>query len=284
VLEKHPTLRLCLAHFGAEVGVYSTPERNVPYDEKWQEVLELHPYVAGAAYPYPADRQRARDFATLFKNGVVRLVRSKCGKTAARAERRIWQEHFFENDPDWSTWFTEWNTAYPLTWHAKILEMIADSNYPNLYTDIAYLTTRRELFNGVFRPTVDQALAGADDHGKALRSKLMIGTDWFMIEMQSFSPRDFWKMVLKGFMPDFAETVKPHIKRLLLWELWSRQNALRWLNLLPRYGGAGLDMMQDSCFEGVDADSLPAWWKNLRKHYEENLHLIKDEPMARFEG
>ncbi len=277
VMLKYPGLRLCLAHFGAEVGVYSTPMRDVPYFEPWQEVLELHPYVAGAEYPKHAGTESPRDFVGLFKRGVLRLIESECKKTAARAKALIYGSHWFENDSDWSKWLTNWCQAYPISWHEKVLEMITNPGHPNLYTDIAYLTTKRDQFPGVFKPLVKQALEGADDKGKELRKKLMIGTDWFMIELQSFSPRDFWKMVDKSFFPKYAEPAHAAVNRLILWQLWSRDNCLRWINHQPRFAGVGMDKMESFYFEGVAKDKLPGWWKSMRKFYEDGKHMMEPQ-------
>ena len=72
--------------------------------------------------------------------------------------------------------------------------------------------------------------------GETLAKKLMIGTDWYMTEMVSCSPRDR-KLAWDSFWPKFAEERDPHIKRSILWR-WATRERHPLPNLHPpeQYG------------------------------------------------
>lgn len=95
----------------------------------------------------------------------------------------------------------------------------------------------------------------------------MIATDWFMTEMQSCSPIDFWKLVHNTFEKHVpAKSVEAHINKKILWELWTSQNAIRWINLK---GKQRIDKLEAF----YDQEELPIWWKSLKLFYEKDLHL-----------
>lgn len=265
VLTKYPNLRLCLAHFGADIGAYATLSNRMPMIEKWQVGLERHPYVAGTAprnaqgqFATPAHEEKS--FKYLFLRGLMRGVRKFITDNGMHDRiQRIIDDGFFTQG-EWHRWFQAWEQNYPLTWPEKILSLLASNNYPNLYTDIAYVTTDPTLFPHAIVPLINKAWNETTPEGRALKKKLLIGTDWFMIEMQSCSPRDFWNMAWNAFQEvRRSKMEEEHFETNLqiLWRMWSSENTLRWVNLATR-------MRQLETFYG---GKVPVWWETLKEHY-----------------
>jgi predicted TIM-barrel fold metal-dependent hydrolase len=288
VLEKHPNLRLCLAHFGAEIGGYATPYRAVPVEDDWSENIERHPWVSGTygKAAWDAKGLPHRDFRALFKKGVLHLLRDHCKKGSrlpGKVERAI-AGGMLESNAHWKKWFEDWEAAYPKSWHDKIHDMIARGDRPNLYTDISYLTCNARMFPIALGPIVNEAIEGADARGKALRKKVMVGTDWFMIEMDSWSPRKFFTAVHDTFFP----RINFDDRRDALWKRWVSQNALNWLNLKPRLNNTGMDIMKTFYKDG-DAPGAPSnagqvaesrtfdkvTWKAIERYYDKGNHTAE---------
>ena len=132
------------------------------------------------------------------------------------------------------------------------------------------------MFGPAFGPIIKQALTDSPE-GQGLKKRLMVGTDWFMTEMQSCSPRDFWKLVHNTFEKYVSsKSVVGHHNKEILRELWTTLNALRFINLV---GGkkSRLETLEKEVYaSGV----LPPWWKALKHHYEKGYH--KDEHIKKF--
>jgi hypothetical protein len=55
-------------------------------------------------------------------------------------------------------------------------------------------------------------------------------------------------------------------KRTKVWDHWATRNALRYLNVKPRFSGSGMDRLVNAY--GCTMDQLPPWWKTLEKFYD----------------
>jgi predicted TIM-barrel fold metal-dependent hydrolase len=286
VLDAHPALRLNMAHFGAEIGTYSTPRRNVPFDEDWNSRLRKYPYVCGSqAYGQSQHGKYGyRDFARSFKNGVFARIEEEVkenkkhfsnifldqvrGKLVLDSPDQGWLES--DRQYGWADWLGHWKAVYPYSWHEKILRLLASGKYKNLYTDIAYLTARDiPSFDMLFRPMIGEALGKTDD-GKTLRERMMIGTDWFMTEMDNWAPDDFWNAAYTSFekygdehaafgLGFHEKIIQANLK--ILWRMWSSENALRYLNL-------GARLKDLNAFYDKSAHPRPDWWKDLERFYQ----------------
>ncbi|MFN0134911.1 MAG: amidohydrolase family protein [Phycisphaerae bacterium] len=330
VMEKHNKLRLNLAHFGAEIGSYCTPSRNVAIKTAWDERIATHTYIAGGYTAVMADnRPYWRRFRTYFKTGVSLLLEQRnkdwsnldwidplltSRMTPWGIDRKDVYSHALaiydgtlESDPEWKKWLDDWEQKYPYSWHEQIHEMIATSKYANLYTDNSFLTTDSKWFTPLFRPVIDEALgqlgvnqpsvteANFDEEArryrqreqdsvwkkfdtpraKALREKLMLGTDWFMTEMDACGPESFWNMQWTAVMAPS----NPHRSQAdrLLWTRVATMNTLNWLNLKPRFNGQGMQKLEDFYNSDGQQHKLPLFWERLKTYYADDKRLRATE-------
>lgn len=330
VLEKHNKLRLNLAHFGAEIGAYCTPSRNVGIKTAWDERIATHTYIAGGyTQVMSGNRPYWRRFRTYFKTGVQLLLEQRNKEwsnldwidplltsrmTPWGIDRKDVYKHAMviydgtlENDAEWKKWLDDWERKYPYSWHEQIHEMIADQRFSNLFTDNSYLCTDSKWFTPLFRPVIDEALgqlrvnkpseteANFEEEArrfrqrendstwqkfntpraKALREKLMLGTDWFMTEMDACGPNEFWKMqwaaVMSGGNPHRNQAER------LLWTRLATMNTLNWLNLKPRFSGDGMTKMEDFYNSDGKEHKLPPFWERLKTYYDDSKRLQATE-------
>jgi predicted TIM-barrel fold metal-dependent hydrolase len=259
VLEKYPKLRLCFAHFGSKLASYANPRYSITSDAAAADcevLLQKNPMVAGSTGD--------RTFAGYFKKGAVRN----------RYDKKIKDEHAQESadklfvvGKEWDCWLEAWSEKYPDDWGARITKLV--TKYENVYTDISFITGNQTSFNDIVGPIFQDALEQRGGAGR-LFDKAMIGTDWYMTEMASLSPGDFWRLVEKACKMDkatFSQLPEPErAKRAKVWDQWATKNALRYLNVKPRLGGTGMDKLVNAY--GCTVDKLPPWWKTLEKFYD----------------
>src|SRR6185369_7057236 len=86
---------------------------------------------------------------------------------------------------------------------------------------------------------------------KAVASKTIFGTDWWMTEMDHISPKDFWTW--SGEVIDMKHP---------MWRQWTTENPLKYLNLEKR-----LPSMETWYKKANPNVLLPGWWENLKKYY-----------------
>ncbi|MBL7646036.1 MAG: hypothetical protein JNK74_07580 [Candidatus Hydrogenedentes bacterium] len=257
VLKKYPKLRLCFAHFGSKLGAY------VRYDVKSDAakadcdlLLHKNPMISGAT--------GERSFKDYFKKGAVRNRYDKKIKDDFAQESA---DTLLAPKTEWDDWLNKWAAAYPDDWSTKITKLVTE--YDNVYTDISFITGNGSSFNDIVGPIFQDALEQRKGAGR-LFDKCMIGTDWYMTEMASLSPADFWRLVEKACKMDKATFSQlpeaERVKRTKVWDQWATKNALRYLNIKPRLGGAGMDKLVNAY--GCTVDKLPPWWKTLEKFYD----------------
>jgi hypothetical protein len=191
-----------------------------------------------------------------------------------RYDKKIKDEHAQESadklfvvGKEWDCWLEAWSEKYPDDWGARITKLV--TKYENVYTDISFITGNQTSFNDIVGPIFQDALEQRGGAGR-LFDKAMIGTDWYMTEMASLSPGDFWRLVEKACKMDkatFSQLPEPErAKRAKVWDQWATKNALRYLNVKPRLGGTGMDKLVNAY--GCTVDKLPPWWKTLEKFYD----------------
>ena len=257
VLKKYPKLRLCFAHFGSKLGAY------VRYDVKSDAakadcdlLLHKNPMISGAT--------GERSFKDYFKKGAVRNRYDKKIKDDFAQESA---DTLLAPKTEWDDWLNKWAAVYPDDWSTRITKLVTE--YENVYTDISFITGNGSSFNDIVGPIFQDALEQRKGAGR-LFDKCMIGTDWYMTEMASLSPADFWRLVEKACKMDKATFSQlpdlERIKRTKVWDQWATKNALRYLNIKPRLGGAGMDKLVSAY--GCTVDKLPPWWKTLEKFYD----------------
>jgi len=162
----------------------------------------------------------------------------------------------------WRAALDQWKADYPKSWPEKIIELCG--KFENVYTDLSYLTGEHEEdFEALMK--LLKHLAQPDENDPSTRTtwfdKMIIGTDWYMIEIDKMAPKDFWERVNAVVTPGSA-----------LHEAWASKNVIRWLNL----GGAGSDgdsrlrkMERRYRFAPDHGDvDPPFWWRDLKKFYE----------------
>ena len=212
--------------------------------------------VAGAA--------GERTFKIYFKKGAV----------LNRYDKKIKDDYAQESadtllapGTEWDKWLDAWAAKYPDDWSTRITKLV--TQYDNVYTDISFITGNGSSFNDIVRPIFQDALEQHANAGR-LFDKCMIGTDWYMTEMASLSPGDFWRLVEKACKMDPATfgqlPEEERKKRTKVWEHWATKNALRYLNIKPRFAGSGMEKLVNAY--GCTADKLPPWWKTLEKFYD----------------
>jgi hypothetical protein len=261
VLQNHPTLRLCFAHFGSKLGVYAHPRYNVnshAAQEDCEELLIKNPIVAGAT--------GHRTFKDYFKKGA--LYYRNDGKWIKDDHAEDSVETLFADGADWANWVDAWQTAYPKDWTSKITELVTD--YENVYTDISFITGNGDSIPDIIGPLFDDAAFQRQD-GKRLFDKCMIGTDWYMTELADLSPSDFWRLVQRSCKmdPEAFENVpeEDQPKRKKTWDYWASKNAFRYLNIKPRLNNTGMDKLVTAY--GCEKNKLPIWWDALEQFYDD---------------
>jgi hypothetical protein len=168
----------------------------------------------------------------------------------------------------WKHWLEDWADTYEKSWVDKIIELM--EKYDNVYADLAYFSGYRGA-DAEFRPLLKRlshvacpALKEVEDveeftdfdwdaEEHILADRLMIGTDWFMTQMDDMSARDFWNEV-KGAMTSEHP----------LWERWVSKNAINFMNLKDRI--PKLEALYEE--KGVPKKKEPKWWAALKAHYK----------------
>lgn len=168
----------------------------------------------------------------------------------------------------WKHWLEDWADTYEKGWVDKIIELM--EKYDNVYADLAYFSGYRGE-DAEFRPLLKRlthvacpALKEVEDveeftdfdwdaEEHILADRLMIGTDWFMTQMDDMSARDFWNEV-KGTMTSEHP----------LWERWVSKNAVNFMNLEDRI--PKLEALYEE--KGVPKKKEPTWWAALKAHYK----------------
>ena len=238
VLEKYPALRLCFGHCGSKLAVYASNAYNVTDANARADIesdLAQNPMAA------PADGPRS--FRPLFREGVRLIARSMYHTSAHRKfdEKILRAYDEFMQREQWQTWFGAWEAAYPEDWTTRINQHV--STYENVYTDLSFVTGDAASFNAIVGPLVEDALGMRRGRWR-FKDKLIIGTDWFMTELQGLSPRGFWNLLYDCILPNRFADPEEYRKRQIVWDLWSSKNTLRYLNLQPRLNGTGMDVLE----------------------------------------
>lgn len=88
---------------------------------------------------------------------------------------------------EWERYFEDgWHPdgdSKPKSWLADIVDLISSGKYPNLYSDISYT-----IFNfDQYAPVIKVFLS--DSKLEALRSRILFGSDYYMIENERFEER-----------------------------------------------------------------------------------------------
>lgn len=259
VLEKHPKLRLCFAHFGSKLAAYANPRYRISSEAAEADcelLLQKNPMVAGSTGD--------RTFAAYFKKGAVRNRYDKKIKDDFAQESA---DTLFTPGKEWDCWLETWAQKYPDDWGTRITKLV--TKYENVYTDISFITGNASSFNDIVGPIFQDAMEQRANAGR-LYDKAMIGTDWYMTEMASLSPGDFWRLVEKACKMDPATFTnlaeEERNKRVKVWDNWATKNALRYLNVKPRFAGKGMERLVTAY--GCTTDKLPPWWKTLEKFYD----------------
>jgi hypothetical protein len=281
VLSRWPNLRLNFAHTGSQLSLianYSdlyTLVRRDPLFHRPKHELSQNPMVAsGALFRDPLFRECAEDAAVeLAVKQSMNFVQQSVGNAPfygvechsilfgyaslctpdmvfpsteeieAEVRRAVAAELVL---PEWQAWMADWAQRYPVNWLAKIREF--QSRHANVYSDLAYIsgegaTAFRDILLRLSREAVN------DD---TLRRKVMIGTDWFMTEMDDMDAAAFWRRIMS-----VVDQNHP------LWERWATLNALEYLNLGPR-----LRSMENWYATRRPGAPLPRWWSRLRRFYQ----------------
>ena len=242
VLKDKAGLRLCFGHAGSKLSAVVSGIGELGSNEAARsdcdELLWKNPMVA------PADI-----FKGLFDFGVRKLAETMSeGRINEGQALEVWAK--LSKHSDWQKWFDAWRRTYEHDWLTRILAL-AD-RHRNVYADLSYVTGDRDSLKAIVGALAKQALAGH----KALRNKIILGTDWFMTEMSGLDPAGFWRLLAEAVLGP----APPHPReRSLLWHLWSTVNALQFIRLGPRMGK----------LEGLwgGGPELPPWWDKLKEFY-----------------
>lgn len=110
---------------------------------------------------------------------------------------------------DWDNLLSEsWHNKVPDSWFYKINQLILNSRFPNVYTDVSYTLVRSDLFS---------VLKTYLETNELIRNHVLFGTDYYMTEIEG-SER-FFSMNLRGFLGE------------RLWHHIAEANPARYLNL-----------------------------------------------------
>ncbi len=285
VLDRFPTLRLNFAHTGSEAAALCrygddrlrgvAPEVAVPHPfTKAFDYLSDHPVLASGAH------FRSR----LFRSLVVKKVRGLTSLISKVAEGGVdlllWQRlppalrvpaKIFSNqvrkrveaevgaqlepmieeeiNSRWAKWLSAWEHCYPYDWLEKIIHLMR--RHPNVYSDLSYFVSSAAVSpgsTGLLRRLAEEAR-----RQPVLASRILIGTDWYISELDHINVGGAWAMVRAAL--DNPSEDDP------LWTAWAKTNALRYLNL-----GRRCEALEK--FWG-GATGLPQWWQSVRAFYEQ---------------
>lgn len=297
VLQKHPNLRLNLAHWGSQLswltGIPSlqTSFFKTSLERPYHELNE-NPMVAGADLFGPlfeeCCRITAADMVIRTLNSVVGLGHAFAGwsesviteglsytpeiggstghgvsfglfprvavptydvdyKSIDEITARV-KELVPEvlRESQWQKWVADWKAKFPDGWYKKIKQLIG--RYANVYADFAYFSGEDSTnFVNTLREFIKEVRADG-----VMADKSIMGTDWFMTEMDKMDPGEFWNR--------FTQVVP--VGKDPLWEKLTTTNCLKFLHLKPR-----LDKME-AWYKQRNANYQPkTWWPQLRKFY-----------------
>jgi len=320
VFKKYPKLRLCFAHSGGDIGTYCRYKKRIDEECKkddklkdafddsalFEERIKGNPFVdSGAKFrdafiehvtkktykkriklSDPQNRQHGQSYPRSFKESEIETEVTK----------------YLSSTKEWDDWFKAWAKAYPHDWTSKIIQL--EKDYDNVYADIAYLSGDEEL---VFEKLVEKLVKDARDGeqpkdtkvpqiGKTMADKHFIGTDWYMVEVDSMSASDFWNRVRRAMQNTADKVYAPEpnptgpknpqgppapadIKRWKFWGKWATGNCLTWLNLKPRLENAkgkdkGIEVLNDFFKKNnkhpvtQSLVKVPGWWPDVEKFYD----------------
>ena len=118
---------------------------------------------------------------------------------------KICLAHFGGND-EWEKYLVEpWRSEKKKNWNAAIMDLIRGQKYPNVYTDISYVSHDPRL-HPVLKVTIEDE--DFQDH-------ILFGSDFYMVQLEK-SERDF-SMGLRGFFGQqtFKQIAEINAKRFL---------------------------------------------------------------------
>lgn len=286
VLREHPKLRLCLAHSGGEVAVYCRYRGILDGRFSDEELASLrkklhdNPMVAAgkdfagasnkqlrdslflrlaASLAYVAHSPESRtdanwaektwEFLTVSPQNLAGRYAQRLldGATSAYTDMRRDVEVAIDHDKRWQTWLSRWRKDYPEDWTTKIIQM--EAQYENVFSDIAYISgEKKKLFCALVDLLVDDARGTSKKQdGKVMKRKHMIGTDWYMTELDGMSSGEFWKRVCKE-MPDMPQP--------------------------PGFPGP-VPKPRDP--EKEKTATLPAWWPDVNQYYQDRVSTDGDD-------
>lgn len=287
VLAQYPKLRLCFGHSGSAAGIYWRYKDSISQDMKADEddlgdTMEdsdlLEEAIPANPHAGPDDPSKSGEwrFRNRFTDRIVELVYKIQKKmhdsadmgmpvdyrpVADKSAIRKAVEDFFAAGGNatgsWNQWFAAWEKAYPHDWTTKIV--LHEAQYANVYADISYLSGEEsELFVELLAKLLDDADKGTKN-GQAMADKHIVGTDWFMIEIDEMAGEDFWNRVADKKALRLSHKLRTK---------WITENALNWLNLRDRLGGDGLEKLE-SFYEANSEKRPPSWWEFLDPYYDE---------------
>jgi hypothetical protein len=116
-------------------------------------------------------------------------------------------------------------------WRETVVDMITNGSYPNLYTDIAYfpIADHFDLFLSTLQEVFDQDR----DKGLHLVNRILLGTDWYVTEVDGKNYRSFYESNLECINRlDAALRKKGYLKKdsPTLWQWFSMINPFEFYN------------------------------------------------------
>lgn len=114
---------------------------------------------------------------------------------------------------DWKNYleksWTEKNNPLDRAWLSKIIDMIKSGDYPNLYTDIAYIASFREKSFSLLKTIL------ADEK---VRHKVLFGSDFYMAKIEKMKEKEL-SIKLRGYLgEDLFQLIAEQNPRMFLGE------------------------------------------------------------------
>jgi hypothetical protein len=179
---------------------------------------------------------------------------------SVRVQRPTLQELFraserISDDLAWKVWIDKFTGLLGPDWLTQSLDLVRE--YPNVYTDISFfsadLPTLRMVLTRLFH---ELSL-----YRETLGRKVIFGTDWFLTETEGVSAWQLWRTVREAF-----DNALPNQEEC--WEDLISRNALRFLNLGPRFSQWEAFFEQNEGLEGEFVVGLQPWWRNVKRWYQ----------------
>lgn len=202
VFEKHPNLKLNLAHFGGSEQLMSY----VNY-----EIEE--PVLSSRRYFRLINRTKDVEKRQLIETSYIKKVRTISGKKAKKITHEL--NPHITNDNRRKLWHTLYHLGWQDNWAKPILDIV--TRYPNAYTDLSCFS-EGEMVGGSFsiEKHLKQFKTKMYDHMDVdVRKKILYGSDFFFNLMFGPTMENYISDFKKVFGTEFADIASRNPERFL---------------------------------------------------------------------